>query len=394
MSSPFRFRHCLLALSVALAITAGCTQRPEVSGSGGSKGAGGSRGGTTGGGAGGGNTGGSSTGGSLGGVDAFSFPEASATGGSGGGAADADSADERQCGLENFKLEKTPPDLMLVLDRSSSMNEPVASAGAGATLWTETLAAVDTVVMNTQTGVNWGLKLFPLPTGCQVSAAEEVAVAPNNYMPVIDKARMTGTNTTAGGNSGGTPTDTAVKNATTYLTGLLATRKNPKYLLLATDGEPTCGNGANISDSAARPLAIAAIQAAVAAGFKTYVIGISIDPQGIATLNDMAVAGGVPRNDPMTKFYPVANKADLVTALTAITGQVTNCVFPLSKPPPVPSNVKVTVDGTKVEENMMNGWSYTSNNMAIQFNGALCEQIKTGNAQVNIVFGCPGVVIP
>ena len=49
------------------------------------------------------------------------------------------------------------------------------------------------------------------------------------------------------------------------------------------------------------------------------------------------MAGGVPRNDPTTKYYPVANRADLVTALTAITGQVTNCVFPLSKPPPVPT---------------------------------------------------------
>jgi hypothetical protein len=125
-----------------------------------------------------------------------------------------------------------------------------------------------------------------------------------------------------------------------------------------------------------------------------YVIGLAIGGEGITTLNDMAVAGGVPRNDPMTRYYPVANRADLVQTLTTITGQVTNCVFPLSRPPPVPSNVKVTVDGVKVEENMMNGWSYTGNNMAIQFNGAICEQIKMGTAQVNIVFGCPGVVIP
>jgi hypothetical protein len=388
MSSPSRLVRLLLISGLAAA----CSQNPSVS----STTDGGSRGGTSGGNSGGtsgGNSGGSSAGTGGGGgskLDAFVLPDVPTTGGSSG--SDAPAADERQCGFENFKLEKTPPDLMLVLDRSSSMNDPVPGAAAGATLWTETLAAVDDVVKNTQMGVNWGLKLFPLPTGCMVSPAEEVGVAANNYAAVIDKARMTGTNMIGGGLTGGTPTDTAVKGATTYLTGLVATRKNPKYILLATDGEPTCTNGVN---GGGRQPAIDAITAAVAAGFKTYVIGLAIDTVSTATLNDMAVAGGVPRNDPTTKFYPVANKADLVTTLTAITGQVTNCVFPLSKAPPSPSDVKVTVDGMKVEQNAMNGWSYSSpQNMAIQFNGAICEQIKTGNAQVSIVFGCPGVVIP
>jgi hypothetical protein len=319
------------------------------------------------------------------------LPEVSGTGGS-GGAVDADQGDERQCGLENFKLEKTPPDLLLVLDRSSSMNQMVPGAAMGATLWTETLAAVDAVVMGTQAGVNWGLKLFPLPTGCMVSPGAEVPVAASNYMPVITKARMEGTNMIGGMGMGGTPTDTAVIGATSYLTSLVATRKNPKYILLATDGEPTCTNGMNMGGTTA---AINAITAAAAAGFKVYVIGLAIGTEGTNTLNMMATAGGVPRNDPMTKFYPVANRADLVQTLTAITGQVTNCVFPLTKAPPVPENVKVTVDGMKVDQNAMNGWSYTSAaNMAIQFNGALCEQIKMGTAQVNIVFGCPGIVIP
>jgi hypothetical protein len=394
MSSPSRFRGRLLGWSVALAVAAGCTQRPEVSNTAGTTGAGGSRGGTsgsgTGGSSGGSNAGGSSAGGNSGGLDAFVLPEVPGSGGS-AGATDADQGDERQCGLENFKLEKTPPDLMLVLDRSSSMNQMVPGAQMAATLWTETLAAVDAVVMGTQAGVNWGLKLFPLPTGCMVSAGAEVPVATSNYTAVLDRARMEGTNMIGGGLSGGTPTDTAVIGATSYLTGLVATRKNPKYILLATDGEPTCTNGVNQGGTTA---AIAAITAAVNAGFKVYVIGLAIGGEGITTLNDMAVAGGVPRNDPMTRYYPVANRADLVQTLTTITGQVTNCVFPLSRPPPVPSNVKVTVDGVKVEENMMNGWSYTGNNMAIQFNGAICEQIKMGTAQVNIVFGCPGVVIP
>jgi hypothetical protein len=395
MSSPSRFPGLLLAGSVALAVAAGCTQRPEVSNTAGTSGAGGSRGGTSGGssagGSSGGNTGGSSTGGSSGGQDAFVLPDVPPGTGGSAGTGDAGQGEARVCGFENFKLEKTPPDLMLVLDRSSSMNQMVPGAPMGATLWTETLAAVDAVVMGTQMGVNWGLKLFPLPTGCMTSMGAEVPVAASNYMAVLDRARMEGTNMIGGGLSGGTPTDTAVIGATSYLTSLVATRKNPKYILLATDGEPTCTNGVNQGGTTA---AIQAITAAANAGFKVYVIGLAIGSSGTNVLNMMADAGGVPRNDPMTRFYPVANRMDLVTALTAITGQVTNCVFPLSKAPPSPNDVKVTVDGMKVEQNMMNGWSYTANNMAIQFNGAICEQIKMGTAQVNIVFGCPGVVIP
>jgi hypothetical protein len=113
--------------------------------------------------------------------------------------------------------------------------------------------------------------------------------------------------------------------------------------------------------------AINAITAAVNAGFKVYVIGLAIGGGGVTTLNNMAVAGGVPRNDPTTKYYPVANRADLVTDPDRHHRPGHQLRLPAQQPPPVPSNVKVTVDGMKVEENMMNGWSYTSNNMAIQF---------------------------
>ncbi|HEY0714163.1 MAG TPA: hypothetical protein VGF45_15890, partial [Polyangia bacterium] len=99
--------------------------------------------------------------------------------------------------------------------------------------------------------------------------------------------------------------------------------------------------------------------------------------------------------DPMTKFYPVANRADLVTSLNQITGQVASCVFPLSKPPPSPDDVKVTVDTDRVPPSPTNGWSYTTGqNMAIQLNGSYCDRVKANDAKVAIVFGCPNVPIP
>jgi hypothetical protein len=189
---------------------------------------------------------------------------------------------------------------------------------------------------------------------------------------------------------GGTPTNEAVNKAAAYLRTLPA--DNPRYIALATDGEPTCPSG---DSSASRTLAVQAVRNAAAAGFKTYVIGIAILPEGVSTLNQMAVAGGVPRSDPMLQFFPVASRMDLSKALTEIAGQITSCVFSLSKPPLAPDSVKVTVDGDRVPESASDGWSYTSSqHSAIQLGGTWCERIKAKGGQVDIVFGCPGIVVP
>lgn len=378
---------CLSSACLGLA----CNQQPKVAPADGvTPGAGGGGGPARGGSGGsleGGNTG---TGGGGGGII---LPDASTAGatGTGGSSVDADFGDSAACGLENFKLERVPPEIMLVLDRSSSMNEPVVGGMPGATLWSDALAAVDDVLKTTQMQVRWGLKLFPLPTGCQVADGAEVVVSPNNHMPMMDKIRLHSTNTTGAGNMGGTPTDLAMSKAVAYLNSVAATSKNPKYVVLATDGEPTCAAGQSAAQFAARPAALDAIRAAVTAGYKTYVIGIAIDPQGIAVLNDMAIAGGVPRNDPSTKFYPAANKADLSQALNLIAGQISSCVFPLSKSPPDSMQVRVTVDGQRVPPNPTEGWSFTSAaNTAIQLNGSYCDKLKGSSAaDVAIVFGCP-----
>jgi hypothetical protein len=300
----------------------------------------------------------------------------------------SDAAGEaRACGFEKFQLERVPPSLMLVLDRSSSMGRAVVGGAVGATLWTETLGALDEVVMGTQMGVKWGLKLFPLPDGCQVSGGAEVPVASNNYDMVVGRARTDGFNENG---QGGTPTNSAVDTAVGYLRTL--TDSNPKFIVLATDGEPTCPMGAS---EGSRILAVEAVQNAATAGFKVYVIGLAIQPEGEQTLNQMAVAGGVPRSDPTTRFYPVANRADLTRTLGDIAGQITTCVFNLTRAPPAPDSVKVTIDGERVPESATDGWSYTSaQHTAIQLNGSWCERLRMKAGQVDIVLGCPGVVIP
>ncbi|HEY0706660.1 MAG TPA: hypothetical protein VGG33_07685, partial [Polyangia bacterium] len=189
-------RSLSLSLVFSASLTA-CGDPPKItatgsgasggtnSGAGGSSGGNASNGGTTGGGA-----------------PVINLPDASAGGST--GATGLDAADAPTCGFQNFTLMKETPEILLVLDRSSSMNRPPAGTPgmmpmAGATLWTDTLTALDQVVKNTEGSVHWGLKMFPQPTACMVADVAEVEVAANNYMAVLDKARMTGLNTTSGG---------------------------------------------------------------------------------------------------------------------------------------------------------------------------------------------------
>ena len=162
--------------------------------------------------------------------------------------------------------------------------------GCGASSkWAQVTPAIMQVVSETQADVNWGLKFFPDNSAntCNVSTTAAVDVGAQNAA-AIGTAIM-GATSTNGGVMGynGTPTRSAETGATTYLQTL--TDASPKIILLATDGLPTCaGNNVSADDSAGAPPAVAA---ALAAGIKTFVVGISTGGTADATLSKMAEEG-------------------------------------------------------------------------------------------------------
>ena len=299
------------------------------------------------------------------------------------------------CANQSFDLMRKPAEILIVLDRSASMADPPDGQPSGSpSKWSLVVPGVNDVVTSTASAVSWGLKVFPEGEGDEcvagsVTSAIPVAIAPNNAKAVTDAV----TATTDAGN--GTPTGSAIAAAVTYLKTL--TDPNPKFILLATDGEPSCS--ATSKDTAgARTYAVQAVTDAATAGFKTFVVGIATT-KATATqaLNDMAVAGGMPRADanPLaTKYYLASTKDELVTSLQTITGQVASCTFDLTAKPPDPYNIAVHVNGMKAPNDMTktNGWDYTgSDQLQIQVYGSWCDQIKAANANtVNFVFGCVG----
>jgi hypothetical protein len=372
-----------LMTGVMFATAALACGNPQVSDSGGSGNGGGNSGNGSGGSTSVGRAGsnGSGSGGSGMGVPSFELPDAASM------PPPASNKPDASCGFQDYMLERRPAELLMVLDRSGSMREPANLINL-TSKWDETVPALNETIMKTAATVSWGMKMFPVGLlACSTTDGVDVPIAVNNAPMML--ATIAGTMPLGNG----TPTRYAIQKAVAHLK---ATPTNtPRYILLATDGEPNCADG--MTNALVDPDgAVEAIRMAAADGFKTFVIGIATQfGDANMTLNRMAEAGGEPRaGDP--RYYPVASRAELVNALSLITGKVADCVFPLSKLPPSPNDVAVDVNGMRVNRDptKMNGWDYTANNMAIQIHGPACEAIKNANAQVKITVGCPGVEIP
>jgi hypothetical protein len=197
-------------------------------------------------------------------------------------------------------------------------------------------------------------------------------------------------------NGSQTPTRAAENAAVTYLTGL--TDANPRFIVLATDGQPNCpASGTASTDDT--PGAIAAVAAALSAGIPTFVVGIST-PGGAAddALNMMAIAGGYPRAG-TPQYYPVTSTAEFAAVLRTLVGMANACTFSVPPPPTndgTTTRANITVrafDGVTVVNlpyDATNGWTYTDSAMtSIVLHGAVCDQAKAGTLKnFTIVFNC------
>jgi hypothetical protein len=332
-----------------------------------------------------------------GGIPRFDGGVADNRGGLTGGSADGSGlSEDANCGLVKSSLMNSPADLLILLDRSGSMQndsmDNPCQGGCGAnSKWTQVTTAINQAVLQTETKVNWGLKFFGSTTnGCAVNPGAEVAPMVMNAATI--QASIAGIN--PGSN---TPTRAGVTNAGQYLSGLAD--GNPKYIVLATDGLPNCPAGGRNAAGADDAPAIQAVTSVAAAGVPVFVVGIATSG-GTAdmTLNAMAVAGGHPRVGAAQQYYPVSSTADLVAVLDTLQGMVARgCTYRLPRVPPTPSNVKVTVNNVRVglDTSHTTGWDYSPDMMSIVFYGQRCTDLMAGTAgDVSIILGCGITPIP
>ncbi|HMI94384.1 MAG TPA: vWA domain-containing protein, partial [Polyangiales bacterium] len=294
----------------------------------------------------------------------------------------------------------TTPDILIVLDRSGSMQRDGR--------WQPSVSAVRTITTDLQAQINFGLALFPkqvvipdlaaclnLPQAEQAacfdaaaqSLGDAVACGPGNIVvPVApNNGAMIGTTLDTTTSEGGTPTGETLRN----LIGTFGAPpadpdkiQAPRFVLLVTDGQPTCPNG-NGEDTTPADIEIAntAIDSLRDLGVRTYVVGYNTTGpanSALATVLDgFATRGGT--GDMMHR--PVENEQGLRDELQRIAGDVISCTFVLDKAPPRADYVLVRVDGKQINLADPNGWQLVGDR-TVELTGSTCETLKADGAHV------------
>ncbi|NMB76919.1 MAG: VWA domain-containing protein [Myxococcales bacterium] len=294
-------------------------------------------------------------------------------GGGGGG-------DELICNEVQFEANSVPPNLLLVVDKSGSMRDAV-SATDRTTKLSVLKTAVNSLLDYGAGKIRFGWMQYPSDSRCGPGNVS-VQIGDNSVQAIRNAVTML----SAGG---GTPTGDSLNNANAYQ-GLHDTTRN-NFVMLVTDGMPTCPNGnGEQTNEADNQLALSAVQNLRAAGIDTFVIGLGDDlnASNPDLLNSMADAGGHPRVG-ATRYYPANSVQELQAIFETIGGMVMGCNLALSAVPEYPAYLWVYFDGTPVPRNTQNGWEYDSVRNTINFYGSYCDMLRNGQVtKVDIKMGC------
>lgn len=355
--------------------------------------------------------------------------------GDGEGDGDGDGDDGMNCGEVSIAPEYVPPNVVLVLDASGSMvlnswDHDLDDVTPDVTRWNSLHGVVTTVMDQFGAAMNAGLQRFPSENACP-DATENNSFCYNadgcitNTMPEVSVALDNGAAIIGGippANAGSlevlgaTPATHGVNSAVTHL--LTQPPELARYILLITDGAANCTPGGQsvfdlieLYDETLAPTVEAAY---MDDNITTFVVGIDIidafvgagvdgspEANPFARLNDVALAGGAPKNggNDAEKFFNSTNQDELLMALGDIIQEITECIIDLNdteQGPPDPIQipyVEFTADGMdvpKVEDCATeDGWTWLEEGVIVTFCGSYCDDFKTGGAVFDGTYGCP-----
>jgi hypothetical protein len=312
--------------------------------------------------------------------------------------------DEEVCDSLDIQAKPNSPEIMIVLDRSGSMLGGAMPGGGQMGMmpttvmnrWVPSASAVKKLTMELDEVVAFGLMLFPSPApgGMQGGGGRPGGGFPNFGASCtagkVDVAIDLGQAEKIGSAIDmGMPDQFAMTpTAATLEAALAAFQNNPncsdcaereKFVLLVTDGQPTCGMGGmgpggGMTTQAEIDATVAAIDKLKMAGIKTYVVGYD-------TKTDMALATTMDlfamRGDTGMHFA-VENEAQLVTDLRNITARLISCEFDLNDEVEDPKLVRVIIDGEEFE--LGNGWTLDGKKVVLggEDTMGICPKIKDG----------------
>jgi len=290
---------------------------------------------------------------------------------------------------QSFTLDLTGetigPNVMLAVDVSNSMNDPINAQSNRAKI-EDTKLAINALLNQWESKVRFGWMQFPASGTCtpgsvRTECGGNTAPALRTTLSLIRP-------------SGGTPTGESLSSLLRSVSLHDNTRSN--FVVLLTDGVPTCpfGNGRPQANGQPYPsdeeLAVKAVSDLRTNEIDTFVIGIgqNLNNTSPAVLNRMAVEGGRARAG-LTSYYQVNNMDQLGTALGSVMGIAVSCNHILPVAPAAPDKIQVLFDGQPVSRDILhqNGFDYDATRNQLTFYGKTCDSLQNAqvkNAQVKI----------
>jgi hypothetical protein len=243
-----------------------------------------------------------------------------------------------------------------------------------------------------------GALMYPVPTlSCTAPTAVDLSPAQGNASRLL--ALFTGSMPL-----GGTPTAEALSVAAAHLR-TLHTATSARAVILATDGAPNCNeflmNDTCVCTSPPQfnpncddpthclddTRTIQSLRTLFSQNLPTYVIGLGSQlNQFASTLDQMAVAGGVPRQGVGARYYSVANQMELTDAFSRITSQLTKCTFLLNG---LGANDTFAVQVGRIDvPRGPDGWEWTDQaNGELALHGMACD-LAAGGAVASVLVDC------
>lgn len=282
------------------------------------------------------------------------------------------------CKGQHYQAQSVPPNVLIVLDRSTSMKDTVP----GGTKASVARQAIANLLSSYGSQIRFGLAAYPGSTApcdkdenCQAGGVF-VDVADHTSSQILSFLGVSGAICQV---ENGTPTAEMLSSLLSY-PGLKDTTR-PNYILLLTDGQSGCGD----------PVPVVTALRNQTPSVKTFVIGFgeTVDPN---ELNGMAQEGGTAITGGSKSYYVASDSTSLSTAFSTIAGKVLSCTYTLSEVPKDLTQLYVYQGKQQIlrDTTHAGGWDYDSATNRITFYGAACEALKSGQvASLVIVYGCP-----
>lgn len=329
-------------------------------------------------------------------------------------------AADAACMTNTLDGQRVPTNLMILLDRSGSMNNRDSMNTGRPTKWESAVAGLTSLLNRLSDNARVGITFFPStrnPSDVASYATPAVAVAPlrTNRAALLGALR----GASPGGN---TPMICGFGGVQRYFQSYTA--DGSRNVILITDGVPTEECGMDLPMCSLLPPDFACLlsrevpiqnQVRVAVArtamssppIKVYIAGT---PEASDTfLSDLAVIGNTPRapgcRESMSCHYRLQTmsfESDLTMALQDIESRALTCEFQVNADPSRvdPDRVNVSIQGMGMSSPSLiprdvdhrSGWDYTEGRRSIVVYGAACDQIRTDpQVRVQIVFGCPTI---